>query len=202
MQVVDWIHSGGWSDSPDCVHPVLRVLAIRANDTLADDGRQKLLDLTPRLMGTASTDRELSIDLAIWCARQVLHIFEDEFPNDVRPRRAIEAAERRSAYATTAAAYAYATAAAATTAANAAANAAAYATAAATAATNAANADATNAANAAAYATTAAAYAAADSAQWDLLTGCLDEYDRLTGRTEVNEIEAAQWSAVCELMTV
>jgi len=52
MQVIDWIHSGGWTDQPTCVHPILRGAAIKANDSLADDQRQGLLNLTSRLMGT------------------------------------------------------------------------------------------------------------------------------------------------------
>ena len=32
-------------------------------------------------------------DFAIWCAEQVLPVFEDRYPNDDRPRRAIEAAK-------------------------------------------------------------------------------------------------------------
>ena len=93
MQVIDWIDRNKWSDSPPCVHPVLRALAIRANDTLGDGERQRLLDLAPRLMGTASDDRVLAVRLAAWCARQVLPVYETAYPNDNRPRRAIEAAE-------------------------------------------------------------------------------------------------------------
>jgi hypothetical protein len=32
-------------------------------------------------------------EFAIWCAEETLHIFEDRFPNDDRPRLAIEAAK-------------------------------------------------------------------------------------------------------------
>src|SRR6516165_6729745 len=93
MQVIDWISSNSWTDNPECVHPVLRSLAIRVNDSLGDDERQKLLDLAPRLMNTNSNDKQLSVDLAIFCAEQVRHIFEDKCPNDDRPRKAIEAAK-------------------------------------------------------------------------------------------------------------
>ena len=68
------------TDRPPCVHPVLAKLAIRANDSLDDKGRQKLLDLAPRLMGTASDDKMLSVKLAVFCARKVLHLFEAKVP--------------------------------------------------------------------------------------------------------------------------
>jgi hypothetical protein len=112
-----------------------------------------------------------SLALAIFSAELVLKIFEDKYPNDKRPREAIEAAKKvlekdtkkNRAYAANAATYAataaanaadYAAANAATYAATYAANAATYA------ATAAANAATTAAAAAATYAATAATYAA------------------------------------------
>jgi hypothetical protein len=47
--------------------------------------------------------KELNIKLAIFSAREVLHIFEAKYPNDFKPRQAIEAAEKfkdTSTYAT------------------------------------------------------------------------------------------------------
>ena len=93
MQVIDWIHRNQWTDRPPCVHPVIQRLAIRANDSLPDDQRQKLLDLAPRMMGTASEDTRLSVQLAVFCARWALPLFEARYPNDGRPRKAIEATE-------------------------------------------------------------------------------------------------------------
>ena len=174
MQVIDWLDRTGWSDSPECVHPVLRVLAIRANDALGDADRQQLLDLAPRLMGTNSDDRVLSVRLAAFCARYVLHIFEERYPGDERPRRAIDAAEAWAycpcEYHAAAAAYAYP-----------------YTT-------------ATTAAAAAAATANAADANAADAAAIALLLAVLDEYDRLTGRMEVPAITAEQYAAVCEVM--
>ena len=110
-------------------------------------------------------DKPQKVKYAIFAAEQVIDIFEKKYPNDNRPRKAIEAAKgylkspttetKAAAYAAYAAdaayaAYAAATYAAATYAADAAA--AAYAAA------------ATYAADAAAYAAVAAAYAAAADA--------------------------------------
>jgi len=190
MQVIDWINREEWTDRPPCVHPVIRALAININDSANDQERQKLLDLAPRMMNTASDDKQLSVRLAIFCAERVLHLFEEKYPDDDRPRKAIEAAKSGNA------------AAADANAANAAAaNAAAYAAAAANAAAAAAAyaADAANAAAAAAAAANAAAYAAdaanAANAKLNLLTAVLDEYDRLAGRSATEEID---WTpAVC-----
>ena len=118
----------------------------------------------PAWVGSAVENR-VRVLFAVLCAESVLHLFEEKYPNDDRPRKAIEAARRcigtneyaaASAYAASAnddnAAYAaYAAANAAYDASDNDDNAAYAATAAAYAAANAANA-ADAAANAAAYA--------------------------------------------------
>ena len=51
------------------------------------------LALGPHLE-TLNLPHELNVAFAVVCARHVLPIFEREFPNDKRPRAAIEAAKR------------------------------------------------------------------------------------------------------------
>lgn len=180
MEYVSLLAGESWSDSPACTHPVLARMAQVVNDRLSDSERHRLIPLIGRLFGTAEsgTDHErrvLSVRLACWSARQVLDRAADR---DVAPS-AIETAEawcegRASASECRAAAAAYAPFAAA------AAN-AAYAAYAANA--YAAYAYAAYAANAAAN-----AYAAANADLVPLLAGLVDEYDRLTGRTEVREV--------------
>ena len=87
--------------------------------------------------------RRMQVQFAVLCAEGVLHIYENQYPDDNRPRKAIEAAQNylkkpsnAAAYAANAAAYAAYEAYEA----YAAANAAAYAANAANAAANAANA--------------------------------------------------------------
>ena len=118
---------------------------------------------------THQDSKPVAVKIAIEFARRVLHIFDDKYPDDERPRKAIESAEAwvndpteenrivaDSASKAAAAAYdAYAAANAAYAAAN-----AAYAVANATYA-------AANAANAAANAGYVAAYAAANAAAYD-----------------------------------
>ena len=110
-----------------------------------------------RIVNAWNWRKEDSVELAIYAAEMVIHIFEDKNPSDDRPRKAIEAAKSWLAGKSNAYAYAAVDAAYDSTS-NAAANAAAYAYAAAKAAY--ANAAAYSAANAAAYAANAAAYAA------------------------------------------
>jgi hypothetical protein len=57
MQIIDWISSNGWTDRPACVFHPLRDMAVAINDWVSDEQRQRLLDLTPRLMNTQITDR-------------------------------------------------------------------------------------------------------------------------------------------------
>lgn len=192
MQVIDWIDRHEWSDKPPCVHPVLRELAIGANDRLDNGQRQKLLDLAPRLINTSNCDINITKNLAIFCARYVLHIYEDRYPNDNRPRRAIEAAELAILSPTpenmnAAAAYANAAnAVKAVYAAAAAANAARYAAR-----------SAAYAARSAAYAADAARSANAVKAAYQLLIDVLAEYERLAGR---NQVENIDYSCVVEAM--
>ena len=113
-----------------------------------------------RIVNAWNWRKEDSVELAIYAAEMVIHIFEDKNPSDDRPRKAIEAAKSWLAGKSNAAAYASAAVDAYyDSTSNAAANAAAYAYAAAYAAAKAAYAYA-YAANAAAYAANAAAYAA------------------------------------------
>lgn len=53
LQVIDWVHSGGWSDEPFCVHYLLHEIAAAANDYTSDRKRQKLLAMAPKLMASA-----------------------------------------------------------------------------------------------------------------------------------------------------
>jgi hypothetical protein len=126
-----------------------------------------------RWLFTNLMDRKQCLEVAIFAAREVLSIFEDKYPNDDRPRKAIESAEkwikypldenRYAADASSDAAAAAAAAAAADASSDAAAAAAAAdaAAAAADASSDAAAADIAYAAADVAYAAAADVYAAA-----------------------------------------
>lgn len=80
LQVIDWIDRCEWTDDPPCVHPVLASLAIRVNDCTSDEQRQKLLALAPRLMGTGDSvgDPEVDIGLALCAVEYVLPLVEGD----------------------------------------------------------------------------------------------------------------------------
>ena len=146
---------------------------VELSGTIVPHGDDKYAASTRKLVAAVNVERELRL-FAADCAEHVLYLFEEKYPDDDRPRKAIQSArdfanDSISAYATNAAANAayaaadaaYAAANAYATATNAAAN-AAYA--AADAATNAAAHAAANAAAYAAYATNAANAAYATNA--------------------------------------
>lgn len=163
MQVIDWLDNAGWTDNPECVHPVFRSLGIHLNDTLPDAERQMLLDLAPRLMGTNTGDGALTRKLLGYLARQVYGIYDEwakrtGYDDKGSVLACIEAAEQGEA------------------------------------------ARAAEAAWAAEAARAARAAGAAEAAGAQLLVGCLDEYDRITGRGTVDPIPPESFAAVCEVM--
>jgi hypothetical protein len=221
MQAVAWLSSAGkeWTDSPSCTHPVFRRLVVHINDAAADTTRQLLWPLLPRLIGTRDPDpgarNRVSVALAAWSAEQVHPLIKNQEQRKTaasriaRARAWLNSPQLDYAVYTAYTAYtadggAYAAAAAASAAAAAAAAYAAYAAASAAAAAAAVAAAAAAAAAvdaAAADAASAAAVDAADTAdaasaagQIKFLTGLLDEYDRITGRTQTPPIPDTTWA--------
>lgn len=194
MEYVSLLAGEEWTDTPACTNLVLARAAQAVNDGLRDDERHLLVPLIGRLFGTdAPVDNRL---LVLWCARSVEHLSETaKACNDITARFILgdaSAEELRTNAADAAdASYAYA-AACAPDAAYAAAGAASAADAA--CAPDAAYDSAAAAAYAAAAAAADAAYAVksadADSkVTW--LSGLIDEYDRLAGRTETVDVTDA-----------
>ena len=57
VQVASMLSDGrSWTDHPDCVHPVLREVAVRINDRMPDGDRDRLYPFAVDLVGTASPD--------------------------------------------------------------------------------------------------------------------------------------------------
>jgi len=184
---------GELTDSPPCSNAVITSLVQAVQDRLPDDERQQLLAFAERIdrCRRTSADQRINVRLAIWLARQILHLVPE---GEDRPRLAIEAAEAwlanpceetvsAAAHAAERAHNAYATYDAATDAASAAS--AAYA------------ADA--AAYAAAYAANAAACAAACDAACDadlpaLLDGLLDQWPKAAAEEGVIWEGGDEWA--------
>ena len=55
MEAASWLAGEPWSDHPRCVHPTITRVAIRANDRLNDEARQRLWPLVLASMGTAKS---------------------------------------------------------------------------------------------------------------------------------------------------
>lgn len=208
MEYVALLAGEQWTDMPDCTHHVLAKSAQRVNDRMQDRNRHLLVPLIGRLFGTSAPEdqveaKRLNVALAVYSAKSVLHLVNPKNLAKAQERIAVAehflATGEKPAYV---AADAYAAAYAAADAA-----AAAYAAAYAYAATYAAAAaDARSAAAAAADAYAAAAAAASYNEIWDKrdalavagLSALIDEYDRLTGRTESREVTTSELSNLRE----
>lgn len=198
IQVASYLWNGEWRDDTPCVHPVLRRAAIIVNDSVADETRQKLYPLIPRLMGTASSNRILEVALAVWGAKKVQHLAtEAAYPSVVE---AIKIAERwlASPIPHFAVVVPYVGSKVGRDEPRSAAFSAAYFAASATHCTAAYLTHPTS------YPTSRDADLAVESAFWacpmvdryQMLVGLLDEYDRLTGRTEPYPVQDDEWQAV------
>src|SRR5579872_4097472 len=51
MEAVAWVAGEPWSDHPECVSPVIGAFMRQWNDDLDDEGRQRLKELIPLLVG-------------------------------------------------------------------------------------------------------------------------------------------------------
>ncbi len=93
------LHSGQdvaavFSDLPDCTNHVVARVAQTVNDGLDDDERQQLNAFIPRLLRARQTpsDHRVNVRLAIWAARQTLHLVLDK--NRPPAEAAVAAAQR------------------------------------------------------------------------------------------------------------
>jgi hypothetical protein len=197
--VIDWMNRNEWTDAPPCVHPAFYSLAITINDYSDDAGRQRLLDIAPRLMGTASDDQVLATRLAVFAVRKAIHLVEPEWAETAW--KALAAAE----------AYANDPSPDAQMAAYSAAwhvphplnvmsnNPSDWAVMAALRAAATAGGDTGEGPQAVSYAAAAVSNTVPDliPKRWNFLVEMLDEYDRLTGRTETPELD---FEAVCAML--
>jgi hypothetical protein len=69
LEAAAYVAGEPWSDSPECVSPVLAAFGRSWNDALDDENRQMLKPFIPRLVGTAA---RRAADAAWAAAREVL----------------------------------------------------------------------------------------------------------------------------------
>lgn len=72
MELVSLLNGEEWSDHPHCVQPVLAAVARAVNDRVGDAGRRRLVELAPRLAGTASADWLVGARLVVLCTDRAL----------------------------------------------------------------------------------------------------------------------------------
>lgn len=72
MELVSFLNEEEWSDHPRCVQPVLAAAARAVNDRVSDEGRQRLVDLAPRLAGTVKADWLVGARLVVLCTEAAL----------------------------------------------------------------------------------------------------------------------------------
>ena len=196
MEMVSYLAGEAWTDTPACTYRPLARAAQVVNDRLRDEDRHLLVPLIGRLFGTTAPVSDTAF--ARFAAMSVLPLaraVEHLHPaakacNDVVDRYwrgeasidDVQAARKFAADAYDAAAAAFAAAYAADAAAYDAAFAAAY--------------DAAAFAAAAAAAAYAAAYDAEPLVGW--LSGLIDEYDRLSGRTSHREVTSDDLRVLAE----
>jgi hypothetical protein len=73
MELVSFLNEEEWSDHPHCVQPVLAAAARAVNDRVSDEGRQRLVDLAPRLAGTSEADWLVGAHLVVLCTEAALN---------------------------------------------------------------------------------------------------------------------------------
>jgi len=216
MEYVALLAGEPWSDTPACTYPPLASVAQVVNDRLRDEDRHLLVPLIGRLFGTTAPVDDAAF--ARFAAMSVLPIARSvehlsaaaKACNDVTERYWRDGASlddvraARKASAASAASAAHSAAASAAYSAYSAYSAAAYSDyySAAHSAYSAAH-SAYSAAASAAYAAAHSAYSATASAAYadrlvGWLSGLIDEYDRLSGRTEHRDVTEADLRLLAE----
>ena len=79
LEAVAWVAGETWTDSPQCVCPVLAGFGRRLNDLLPDNRRQELRPFIPAMVGTAgdghqATRRFMALD---WSLRTATPLWMD-----------------------------------------------------------------------------------------------------------------------------
>jgi hypothetical protein len=74
MEYASWLAGERWSDHPDCTHPLLASLARLINDHTSDDGRSRLVELIPSVIGLTGDDIRVDLGIAIRSAATAIPV--------------------------------------------------------------------------------------------------------------------------------
>jgi hypothetical protein len=78
MELASYLAGERWSDHPACTHPLLASLARLVNDHTSDAGRGRLVELVPSVIGLASDDPHVDVEIALRCATTALPVASAE----------------------------------------------------------------------------------------------------------------------------
>lgn len=78
MEMASYLAGERWSDHPGCTHPLLAEMARLVNDHTSDDGRRRLVDMIPSVIGLTSEDPHWEAEIALRAATAALPIASAE----------------------------------------------------------------------------------------------------------------------------
>jgi hypothetical protein len=68
MELASYLAGQRWSDHPACTHPLLASVARLVNDHTSDEGRPRLAELIPSVIGLTGDDLHIDALIALRCA--------------------------------------------------------------------------------------------------------------------------------------
>jgi hypothetical protein len=74
MELASYLAGERWSDHPACTHSLLASVARLVNDHTSDDGRPRLAELIPSVIGLTGDDLHIDALIALRCARIALPV--------------------------------------------------------------------------------------------------------------------------------
>src|SRR3954469_7130258 len=74
MELASFLAGERWSDHPACTHRLLAALARHVNDYTSDEGRSRLGELVPSVIGLTSDDPVVDARIALRAATQALPV--------------------------------------------------------------------------------------------------------------------------------
>ena len=81
MEMASFLAGERWSDHPKCTHLLVASVARLVNDNTSDEGRSRLSDLIPSVVGLTTDDPRADARIALRCATAALPIAPAERQN-------------------------------------------------------------------------------------------------------------------------
>jgi hypothetical protein len=78
MELASYLAGERWSDHPACTHPLLAAIARLVNDHTSDNGRPRLAELIPSVIGLTGDDPHIDALITLRCATIALPVTRAE----------------------------------------------------------------------------------------------------------------------------